>query len=179
MTLQAFKSRDIESYAKVEPATAQPVTPKRIALDTISHGQVVPIESALTETGSTASVIVSTSHPASVGDIILFADFFQSSVIAVTLNSFTLGQVRASNPGANLAFLILRYAPKISNLTILIDDTTIPLTYIGKAAPGTLTSAASWQISKLNATTGTVMTWADGNCQFDNIYDNRAGLTYA
>ena len=47
-------------------------------------------------------------------------------------------------------------------------------TYIGKAPTGSLTSAAKWQIKRIDATTGTIIEWADGNKLFDNIYDDRA-----
>lgn len=51
-------------------------------------------------------------------------------------------------------------------------------TYIGKAPCGSLTSDAKWQIKRIDATTGTIIQWCDGNKLFDNIYDNRAALTY-
>lgn len=60
-----------------------------------------------------------------------------------------------------------------------IDDTTTANTvYIGKAAMGSATSLAVWQIAKLDTTSGLVKTWADGDANFDNIFDNRASLTY-
>lgn len=58
---------------------------------------------------------------------------------------------------------------------------TTGITYVGKAALGSLTSAAAWQIMKMDET-GTpvtlVATWADGNDSFDNVWDNRTSLTY-
>lgn len=70
-----------------------------------------------------------------------------------------------------------------SNLALQLDDvTTTSVTYIGVAAIGTATSAASWQIKKLDES-GTPITltikWADGNDSFDNIWDNRSSLTYS
>lgn len=51
-------------------------------------------------------------------------------------------------------------------------------TYIGKAAWGTPTSSALWRIIRItNATTD--MDAADGNDLFDNIWDNRASLSYS
>ena len=43
------------------------------------------------------------------------------------------------------------------------------------------TSSATWQIQKLAfGTDGDVtITWADGDAAFDNIWDNRASLTYS
>ena len=53
------------------------------------------------------------------------------------------------------------------------------VTYIAKAAPGTAQSAASWQAQKVDETSGTVITWADGNAAFDNIASDLTLLTYS
>lgn len=60
----------------------------------------------------------------------------------------------------------------------LIDTTsTANVTYIGKAAIGTATSAASWQISKIDESgTVTSITWSGSG--FTAIWDNRTALTY-
>lgn len=50
--------------------------------------------------------------------------------------------------------------------------------YIGEAAIGTATSAASWRIKKIDSSSGTVITYA-GTGVFDQIWDNRASLTYS
>ena len=54
--------------------------------------------------------------------------------------------------------------------------------YIGLAVPGTATSASIWQIQKLIYDGNDKLTqvlWADGNDSFDNIFDNRAALSYS
>lgn len=62
---------------------------------------------------------------------------------------------------------------------VRIDDySDTNIQYVGKAEPGTATSAASWQIMKIDESTGTIITWADGDDNFDNIWDNRTSLTY-
>jgi hypothetical protein len=58
-------------------------------------------------------------------------------------------------------------------------STSGSVTYVGKAAIGSATSSAVWQIKKIDESSGTVITWADGNSSFDNIWDNRASLTYS
>lgn len=59
-------------------------------------------------------------------------------------------------------------------------DETSSATYIGIAAPGSATSTASWRVQQIT-TSGTVTSilLADGNKLFDNIWDNRAALSYA
>lgn len=63
---------------------------------------------------------------------------------------------------------------------IEIDDTTTAsVTYVGFASPGTVTSVASWRIMKIDESSGTSVTWADGDADFDNVWDNRASLSYS
>lgn len=63
---------------------------------------------------------------------------------------------------------------------VIIDDTTTAnTTYIGKAAIGSATSGAVWQIAKLDTSSGMVKTWADGDSLFNNIWDDRASLSYS
>ncbi len=53
-------------------------------------------------------------------------------------------------------------------------------TYIGKAAIGSAQSAAVWQAKKVTVTGGdTVITWADGDGNFDNIATDLTLLTYS
>jgi hypothetical protein len=54
------------------------------------------------------------------------------------------------------------------------------ITYVGDAAVGAATSAAAWRIKRITVS-GDLATveWADGNQNFDNIWDNRASLTYS
>ncbi len=59
----------------------------------------------------------------------------------------------------------------------VVDSTT---TYLGEAAFNSQTSSAVWRINRIT-TVGTVTTidWADGNDEFDNVWDNRASLSYS
>lgn len=59
-----------------------------------------------------------------------------------------------------------------------IDEVSATVSYIGKAVPGSATSAASWQITKLDETTGLVLSYADDVTTFTKIWDNRASYTY-
>jgi hypothetical protein len=54
------------------------------------------------------------------------------------------------------------------------------ITYIGEATPGTALSSALWRIKKVAETGPDVtITWADGNSDFDNIWDDRLILSYS
>ena len=60
------------------------------------------------------------------------------------------------------------------------DDAGSGVSYVGMAAVGTLTSAALWRVKKMAETGADIaITWADGDSSFDNIWDNRASLSYS
>lgn len=62
----------------------------------------------------------------------------------------------------------------------VVDEASASVIYVGKAAIGSATSAAVWRISKIT-TSGTVtqIMWADGDTASDNVWDNRASLSYS
>ena len=54
--------------------------------------------------------------------------------------------------------------------------------YIGLAVPGSVTSAAVWQIRKITyAAAGkpTAIQYADGDLEFDNVWDDAPSLDYS
>lgn len=51
-------------------------------------------------------------------------------------------------------------------------------TYIGIAAPGTSQATAKWQCKKIDESSGIVITWADGDSNFDNIATDLTSLSY-
>jgi len=53
------------------------------------------------------------------------------------------------------------------------------ITYVGIAAPGTAQSTAKWQCKKIDETSGVVVTWADGNADFDNVATDLTALSYS
>ena len=66
------------------------------------------------------------------------------------------------------------------------NSSTEDVYYVGKARPGLASSSAGWQIKRITITdTGSPsklsvdVEFADGNPDFDNIYDNRESLSYS
>lgn len=59
------------------------------------------------------------------------------------------------------------------------DSSASPILYLGVAVPGSATSASVWQITRFDVTSGVVQTYADGNSTFDNVWDDRASLSYS
>ena len=62
---------------------------------------------------------------------------------------------------------------------LVVDSVNPKISYAGKALAGSSPSSAVWQIKKLDETSGTLITYADGNTDLDNIFDNRESLNYS
>ena len=66
-------------------------------------------------------------------------------------------------------------------ITIIDDYSTPNITYIGKSVLSTdaaLTDNQIWQIQIIDETQGLRILWADGNADFDKVWDNRTLLNY-
>lgn len=68
--------------------------------------------------------------------------------------------------------------------TKIIDKASDTVTYIGCAIAGSNTAPntadARWKIKKIDSTSNpTIVVWADGDTEYDNIFDNRASLSYS
>lgn len=61
--------------------------------------------------------------------------------------------------------------------TVRVDEGAT-YTYIGYAVPGTATSSATWKVKRVTIADNTIL-YADGDPFYDNIYDNRASLSYS
>ncbi len=63
--------------------------------------------------------------------------------------------------------------------TNLVDEVNSTLSYLGKALPGSATSSPVWQIKKITITgTVTAIKLANGSSGFNQVWDDRASLTY-
>lgn len=64
----------------------------------------------------------------------------------------------------------------------IVDETGAPgTTYLGWVLPGTVATAEpKFKIKKISVLNGiTITTWANGNREFNNIWDNRGALIYS
>ena len=59
---------------------------------------------------------------------------------------------------------------------IIVEDGDIK--YLAMSAPGTDPTTPKWQARKIDKTTGLIITWADGNSEFDNTADDLLNLNY-
>lgn len=86
-------------------------------------------------------------------------------------NALTDAQLRATPVPISGTVLSPAYATKIVEAA--------PYTYIAKAAAGSAQASAVWQAKRLDETSGLIITYADGNTNFDNVATNLAGLSYS
>ena len=84
---------------------------------------------------------------------------------------------RAGGVSTGQGFKLISIVGEAVQVAVNSGDSNV--TYVGKAAIGAATSGAVWQVKKIDATSGTVITWADTNDDYDNIWDNRESLSYA
>lgn len=67
----------------------------------------------------------------------------------------------------------------IPERTTRIDEVSSTLTYVGIAPVSASESAAVWSIQRLeNIGTVLTITWADGDTLLDNVWADRASLSY-
>lgn len=81
------------------------------------------------------------------------------------------------------------FSGRLGDVTLAsqLDDTggSPNVLYKGEALAGTLTSAALWRIQQIIITTDIggnddiAILWADGDTEFNNIWDNRLSLSYS
>ena len=62
--------------------------------------------------------------------------------------------------------------------SLRLDEVSSTLMYVGEAAISSSTANPVWRIKRINTTSGVIVEWADGNYNFDSVWDNRASLTY-
>ena len=190
-------SKNRDDIARI--TTVNPISDSRDAVDVIAHTFFEVISSDVVEASSTVKIINATSHLAKQGDVIRLTsgtyNTFQGVVLSTTTDTITLAQEVEGEPSAADTFDILRFrAPTIGSsggilvdlatdgpyLVFLDETTTTNITYVGKALPGTATSAASWQLFVLDETSGDLeVKYADGDALFDNVYDDRASDSYS
>jgi len=90
-----------------------------------------------------------------------------------TLTDYT---VRSTDLGSGVQVQHVRpdlWAPYIREV-----DEGATYTYVGYAAPGTATSSGAWRIERIVNETG-ASRMADGNGNFDNVWNNRESLSYS
>lgn len=98
---------------------------------------------------------------------------------SINIDKSTLATTAKQDTGNSSLASIDAKLTEVSYKTI-IDQASGSVTYVGRALAGTATSAAAWQVSKFEQiATQLIETTADGDFLLNNIWDNRASLTYS
>ncbi len=74
----------------------------------------------------------------------------------------------------------MKLAPAVRS-ALIFDGENSTYNYVGEAPVGSSESSAVWRIYRLtNSGTASIKKeWADGNSNFDNVWTNRASLSYS
>ena len=89
------------------------------------------------------------------------------------LGSFTVKSIFSGDSGSVEA---IQEVATGSLLTLRTDEGATYM-YIGEALPGSDPADDVWRLKRLTLANNFIL-WADGDTNFDNIWDNRAILTY-
>jgi hypothetical protein len=81
---------------------------------------------------------------------------------------------RIGNSTDGQAYLRITKADQLT----FVDDTGTYV-YIGNAVPGTGTSVASWKIRRVTTTNPVKVEYAAGSTLYNQVWDNRASLSYS
>jgi hypothetical protein len=102
----------------------------------------------------------------------------------ITLPADGIGKkIRTQNEtisGNDVHEQIIHNLPDLLTKKIEYDASNNPI-YVGEAAPGTAVTTAGWRIKLITydaSNNPTDVQWADGNTNFDKIWNNRSGGTY-
>jgi hypothetical protein len=128
VTIKGYPDQAKTADGATHFATVGPVREQQYALDVIAHVYHYSVGTDAAEAGSTARVIVATSHAARKGDVIRYTsgtlDNREYRVAATATNSITLAEAAAAAPSAADTFQILR--PKAA---VVNDDGTLAVSF--------------------------------------------------
>jgi hypothetical protein len=100
-------------------------------------------------------------------------DWYPKPVPTISIPPIEVSEVEISNFPETQSVISPEYA-------YVMDDYSTPdIIYKGWAPIGSLEAAAVWRIQMMDMTAGIKKTWADGNTNFDNRWDQRLILDYS
>jgi len=105
----------------------------------------------------------------------------KAHVIQYQWNPDTLAFEVVTTNGAGIGQEVFVTNIEGADLSTRLDVVSSTITYVGKAQPGTATAAALWKITRLtsNAEGDLTLEYANGAAVYNQIWDNRAALSYS
>lgn len=127
-----------------------------------------------------------TLNPGTGGDVVAADDIsgvkFQRIKLVLGAEGVNDGDASSSNPipiSGSITGTVNSNSTLVEYKTI-VDEASSTITYVGKSAAGSGSGSALWQIKRLSVSGNvTTIDHADGNTNYDNIWDNRASLSYS
>jgi len=84
------------------------------------------------------------------------------------------------NPATETTLTLVANELKTYAIQYAVNSGDSTITYVGKAAAGSSLASAVWQIKRITDTSGNLsIQFADGDSNFDNVWDNRESLSYS
>lgn len=97
-------------------------------------------------------------------------------------NGSTVNRLKINSDGSADVTVVAGGSTPAQTVTKIDDTTTANVVYIGKAeltGAAISTSSAVWQIKRLDTSSIALdKKWADGDANYNNVWDDRASLTY-
>lgn len=102
-----------------------------------------------------------------------------NNIQRVTSAEHFAGLVPSDGTGIPVFIENASVATESPTYNIFLDEASATITYVGEALPGVSAATASWRIKRLDSTSGLLVTWAEGDSDFDKVWDDRASYSYS
>lgn len=200
MSQNGFPSQSAEYRTDAKNTTVEPVREGQHGPSVLAYSVVRSIGTGTVSSVSDDELTLSIST-ARVGDFLSFtsgaAAGRMTKVIASSGSVVEIADRFASGPVATDTFELLRHDfPRVnssgefittggggasaSTYATRVDEASATVTYVGEAQPGVAAASALWRIKRITVSgVVTLIEWADGNSDFDNVWNNRASLSYS
>lgn len=157
-----FKSTDIDSYSKVDPATVTKFGYKRQGQDTNAMTGLYELTTTTTEAGTTDQIAVMSGVVGTVreGDVLEYSGM-RSEIVAITGSSFTLGR-KISTLVPSLAVTIYRPTYLLTDSSGAVVNGTSPSSLVIETVTGTI-SALNGEVVVDNPRFCLVELWGTAN----------------
>ena len=149
-----------------------------VPFNTSNEQTLADIVTALVATGffTKVSIVTADKNPSHAGRIQALGAF-DGHQFAFTLPTGTVQPTGLLQTGVRELGLVI--ANPMDLLLSVRIVTAGAIQYVGNAITGSSTASPVWSVKKIDQTVGTVVTWADGNSNNDNIFDNYLTLSYS
>ncbi len=128
-------------------------------------------------TGSSTGLVISDSEALTAVHVVSVETATSEQIYNVVVEVVKSSTILAGQPGPAGPVGLSEDSVAYARQTDFVGEDVI---YKGEAEAGTSVSAPAWRIRKITIVNDDISeTWADGNTNFDNVWTNRATLSYS